>query len=126
MKGIKAMEKIVLKTKVDYSKMRNEMHFEVQRSTRMNVFRDRTKYSRKAKHKGKEWQIMAVVYQRGSWYYGGENYDVYFKGGYTYFSDISGEEIDDKEVYYYNGKHCNRDEIIELLGYIDSEKYLEN
>lgn len=69
---------------------------------------------------------MAVVYQRGSWYYGGENYDVYFKGGYTYFSDISGEEIDDKEVYYYNGKHCNRDEIIELLGYIDSEKYLEN
>ena len=55
MKGIKTMEKIVLKTRVDYSKMRNEMHFEVQRTTRMNVFRDRTKYSRKAKHKGKEW-----------------------------------------------------------------------
>ena len=44
-------KKIVLSTRVDYSKMRNEMHFEVQRTTRMNIFRDRTKL----KHKGKEW-----------------------------------------------------------------------
>lgn len=48
-------KKIVLSTRVDYSKMRNEMHFEVQRTTRMNIFRDRTKYNRKLKHKGKEW-----------------------------------------------------------------------
>ena len=44
-------KKIVLSTRVDYSKMRNEMHFEVQRTTRMNIFRDRTKL----KHNGKEW-----------------------------------------------------------------------
>lgn len=31
---------------------RNEMHFEVQRRTHANVFRDRTKYTRKIKHKG--------------------------------------------------------------------------
>lgn len=30
---------------------RNEMHFEVQQRTRANVFRDRTKYTRKVKHK---------------------------------------------------------------------------
>lgn len=34
--------------------VRNEMHFDVQRRTRMNVFRDRTKYTRKKKHKNKE------------------------------------------------------------------------
>lgn len=33
--------------------IRNEMHFEVQKSTRANVFRDRTKYTRKRKHKSK-------------------------------------------------------------------------
>ena len=32
---------------------RNEMHFEVQKSTRANIFRDRTKYTRKRKHKNK-------------------------------------------------------------------------
>lgn len=30
---------------------RNEIHFDVQKKTRANVFRDRTKYSRKEKHK---------------------------------------------------------------------------
>ena len=31
--------------------LRNEMHFHVQKSTRSNIFRDRTKYNRKRKHK---------------------------------------------------------------------------
>lgn len=31
--------------------LRNEMHFNVQRSTRANVFKDKTKYTRKQKHK---------------------------------------------------------------------------
>lgn len=30
---------------------RNEMHFEVQKRTHAQVFRDRTKYTRKVKHK---------------------------------------------------------------------------
>lgn len=32
---------------------RNELHFAVQKSTRAQVFRDRTKYSRKVKHRKK-------------------------------------------------------------------------
>lgn len=32
---------------------RNELHFAVQKSTRAQVFRDRTKYSRKRKYKNK-------------------------------------------------------------------------
>lgn len=40
-----------LKIKCDVTKLRNEMHFDVQRSTRANVFRDRTKYCRKEKHR---------------------------------------------------------------------------
>ena len=32
---------------------RNELHFAVQKSTRAQVFRDRTKYNRKRKHKNK-------------------------------------------------------------------------
>ena len=32
---------------------RNELHFAVQKSTRAQVFHDRTKYSRKRKHKNK-------------------------------------------------------------------------
>lgn len=31
----------------------NKFHFEVQRNTRMNIFRDKTKYTRKQKHKKK-------------------------------------------------------------------------
>lgn len=47
------MERITLKIKVDQTKLRNEMHFDVQRTTRMNVFRNRKKYTRKKKHKNK-------------------------------------------------------------------------
>lgn len=47
-------QKEVLHIKVDPTKLRNEMHFDVQLNTRANVFRDRTKYTRKKKHKGKE------------------------------------------------------------------------
>ena len=32
---------------------RNEMHFEVQKSTRANVFKNKKKYTRKSKHKNK-------------------------------------------------------------------------
>jgi len=39
-----------MKIQVDQTKLRNEMHFDVQRSTRMHIFRDRTVYSRKQKH----------------------------------------------------------------------------
>lgn len=35
--------------------VRNTLHFEVQRRTRSNVFRDKTKYNRKLKHKNKEY-----------------------------------------------------------------------
>lgn len=42
-----------MKIKVDPTKLPNKLHFEVQRTTRMNVFRDRTKYTRKQKHKNK-------------------------------------------------------------------------
>ena len=48
----KNKEKIVLHIKVDPI-ARNELHFEVQKNTRANVFRDRTKYTRKKKHKKK-------------------------------------------------------------------------
>ena len=34
--------------------LRNEMHFEVQRNTKAQVFKDKTKYTRKRKHKNKE------------------------------------------------------------------------
>ena len=44
-----------LRIKIDQTKLRNEMHFEVQKNTRANVFRDRTKYSRKNKHKNKNY-----------------------------------------------------------------------
>lgn len=43
------MEKI--KFIVKGQNKRNEMHFEVQRNTRANTFRDKTKYTRKEKHK---------------------------------------------------------------------------
>jgi hypothetical protein len=43
-----------IKVKLDVTKLRNELHFEVQKSTRANVFRDRTKYCRKKKHKNKD------------------------------------------------------------------------
>lgn len=48
------IKKEVIRIKVDPTKLRNELHFDVQRNTRANVFRDRTKYTRKTKHKNKE------------------------------------------------------------------------
>ena len=44
----------VIKIKVDQTHLPNKMHFEVQKNTHANVFRDRTKYTRKRKHKNKE------------------------------------------------------------------------
>lgn len=48
------VKKEVLHIKVNQTKLRNEFHFDVQRTTRSNVFKDRTKYTRKRKHKNKE------------------------------------------------------------------------
>ena len=49
-----SIKKEVIHIKVNQTKLRNELHFDVQRTTRANVFRDRTKYTRKKKHKNKE------------------------------------------------------------------------
>lgn len=43
-----------IRIKVDPTKVPNKFHFEVQKSTRMNIFKDKTKYTRKRKHAGKE------------------------------------------------------------------------
>ena len=43
-----------IKIKIDQTKLPNKLHFDVQRNTRANVFRDRTKYTRKRKHKNLE------------------------------------------------------------------------
>ena len=40
-----------IKIKPEDLVLRNEMHFEVQRTSRAHVYKDRTKYSRKVKHK---------------------------------------------------------------------------
>ena len=45
------MKTEILKIRVDVTRLRNEMHFEVQRTTRAHVFRDKTKYTRKEKHR---------------------------------------------------------------------------
>ena len=47
-------KKIVIKIKPEDIKVRNFMHFEVQKNTKANVFRDKTKYTRKKKHKNKQ------------------------------------------------------------------------
>jgi len=49
----KSKEKIVLHIKAD-TLQRNELHFHIQKNTRANVFRDKTKYTRKVKHKNRE------------------------------------------------------------------------
>ena len=49
------MKKEIIKVKVNQTEVPNKFHFDVQRSTRMNVFRDRKKYRRKIKHRNKEW-----------------------------------------------------------------------
>lgn len=35
--------------------IRNEMHFSVQKTTRAQIYKDKTKYTRKRKHKNKEY-----------------------------------------------------------------------
>ena len=45
--------KTVMTIQVKPTDTRNEMHFEVQKSTRANVFRNKKKYTRKSKHKNK-------------------------------------------------------------------------
>ena len=40
-----------IKIKVDQTKLPNHLHFEMQRNTRMAIFKDKTKYCRKQKHK---------------------------------------------------------------------------
>ena len=46
------MKKIRIKVKVNQTELPNKMHFEVQKNTRAVVFRDRTQYCRRRKHKG--------------------------------------------------------------------------
>ena len=41
------MKKEKITIKLDYTKMRNEMHFEVQRKTRMQIQESKKKYNRK-------------------------------------------------------------------------------
>ena len=40
-----------IKIKPEDLVLRNEMHFEVQRTTRAHIYTDRTKYTRKEKHR---------------------------------------------------------------------------
>lgn len=44
-------EKIKIKIKTDYSSKPNKLHLEVQKNNRMIIFKDKTKYNRKLKHK---------------------------------------------------------------------------
>lgn len=45
------MNSMHMTIKAQDNHLRNELHFNIQKSTRANVFRDRTKYTRKVKHK---------------------------------------------------------------------------
>lgn len=45
------MKTLRIKIKPEDIKVRNELHFNVQKSTRANVYKDKTKYTRKKKHK---------------------------------------------------------------------------
>lgn len=51
-KGKRVMKKEIIKVKVNQTELPNKFHFGVQLTTRMNIFRDKTKYRRKVKHKG--------------------------------------------------------------------------
>ena len=42
--------------KIKAQDKRNEMHFAVQLNTRAHIFRDKTKYTRKRKHKNKDYE----------------------------------------------------------------------
>ncbi len=48
---IKLIDKIHNKVIESEKTIRNTLHFEVQKNTRAQVFKDRTKYTRKIKHK---------------------------------------------------------------------------
>lgn len=54
MKKSKRNKKIRFKVSVDPSKVRNEFHFDVQRSTHAQVYKNKKAYTRKEKHKNKE------------------------------------------------------------------------
>lgn len=45
-------EKIVLHIKTNQTELPNKLHLEIQKKNPMRIFRDRTKYTRKMKHKG--------------------------------------------------------------------------
>ena len=45
------MKKEVIKIKVKQTELPNKFHFEVQRTTRMAIFKDKTKYCRRRKHR---------------------------------------------------------------------------
>ena len=45
--------KIVLHINPNELTVRNELHFEVQKNTKAQVYKDKTKYNRKKKHKNK-------------------------------------------------------------------------
>lgn len=48
------MKQEKIRISVNPVKVPNKLHFDIQRSTRSAIFRDRTKYSRKRKHKNFE------------------------------------------------------------------------
>ena len=48
------MKKEVIHIKINQTKLRNELHFDVQRKTKAHIFKDKTKYTRKRKHKNKD------------------------------------------------------------------------
>ena len=45
------MKKMIIKVKANDA--RNELHFEIQRNTKAQVYRNRKKYTRKVKHKNR-------------------------------------------------------------------------
>lgn len=48
---VKLIDKINSKVIESEINVRNTLHFEVQKSTRAQIFKDKTKYTRKVKHK---------------------------------------------------------------------------
>lgn len=48
---VKVIDKVSGKTIEGQTELRRLDHFEIQRKNRMNIFRDKTKYTRKRKHK---------------------------------------------------------------------------
>lgn len=48
---VKVIDKVSGKTIEGQTELRRLDHFEIQKRNRMNIFRDKTKYTRKRKHK---------------------------------------------------------------------------